>query len=189
MLLPAIKNKRRNKKGLSIVIGYVLLMAVSISMSILVYQFLKTYVPKDIATCPEGTSLFIKEATCEVKTSTLTNLTLTFKNNGRFGIDGYFIHGSTDANALATIDLSSKFIGSPTERTEKISGNSISFSSNKNSLSPEDSSNVQTHSFNVSTIVGGLKKVEIIPIRQQVADNFKTPVSCSDAKVETKVYC
>ncbi|MEK6738241.1 MAG: hypothetical protein AABY74_06215, partial [Planctomycetota bacterium] len=55
-------------------------------MSILVYQFLKTYIPKDSPTCPEGTSILIKEAPCVSNT-----LTLTLKNNGRFSLDGYFI--------------------------------------------------------------------------------------------------
>lgn len=184
MLLPAIKS--RNKKGLSIVIGYVLLMTVSIVMSVVVYQWLKTYVPKDALNCPDGTSFFIKEIECTGGT-----LTIQLKNNGRFGIDGYFIHGSINPNedALATIDLSSKFIGNEMEIAEKVDGSSIKFNSAENSLSPEENSNTQTNSFDVSDIGGTLTKIELIPIRQQITDNIKRIVSCSDAKIETAVTC
>ena len=51
----------RDKRGISIVIGYILLVTVSIAMSILVYQWLKTYVPKEFLECPDGTSILAKE--------------------------------------------------------------------------------------------------------------------------------
>jgi hypothetical protein len=176
MLLPARHNKHKNKKGLSIVIGYVLLMAVSISMSILVYQFLKTYVPKDAVTCPEGTSLFIKSADCSGGT-----LTLILKNNGKFSLDGYFIHGSTNPDTLATIDLVPLVTGY--DDGDK----SIAFTQGvENGFNPGDNPNADLFQ---GTKINGLKKIEIIPIRQQTVDNFKRPVSCSDAKVETGVNC
>jgi hypothetical protein len=184
MLLPAIQNK--NKRGLSIIIGYVLLMVVSIVMSVIVYQWLKTYVPKDALKCPDGTSLFIKDAVYDCTAKTLT---LTFKNNGRFGIDGYFIHVSTDSNpdALATIDLSGNLTGSAQERENKIAGNSIRFSTTDNSFNQGDNSEANT--FDVSKIAGTLSRVEIIPIRMQTTDKAKKTVSCSDAKVETALTC
>lgn len=184
MLLPAMHNKQKNKKGLSIVIGYVLLMAVSISMSILVYQFLKTYIPKDSPTCPEGTSILIKEAPCVSNT-----LTLTLKNNGRFSLDGYFIHGSASADALATIDISQYFQDNELTHNTKITptGGGVSFNNAlPNSLFPEASKDEQIFNFPPEITI---KKIEIIPIRSQVIDNFKTIVSCSDAKVETAVPC
>jgi len=46
---------KKNKRGVSIVIGYVLLIAISIVISILVYQALKTYVPKEALECSDGT--------------------------------------------------------------------------------------------------------------------------------------
>ena len=36
------------------------LIAVSIAMSVVVFQWMKTYVPTDSVKCPDGTSFFIK---------------------------------------------------------------------------------------------------------------------------------
>jgi hypothetical protein len=175
----------KNKKGISIVIGYILLIAISIVMSVLVYSWLKTYVPKESLKCPEGTSLFIKEIsyTCTPGKETLN---ITVKNNGKFSINGYFIHVSnvSDPDALATIDISSRIlIGG------KTSGSSIVFDNLiENYLTPDEPTNVRMSSFNV-TGYGTLYKVEIIPIRLQKEDNKKRIVSCGDAKVEEMFSC
>jgi len=177
-----IKMIYKNKRGISIVIGYVLLIAVSIAMSVVVFQWMKTYVPTDSVKCPEGTSLFIKSITYDCVGKTLT---LTLQNNGKFGIDGYFIHVSDKPNEeLATIDISSKLTAGGS-----ISGNSVTFSNTtKNSLSPESLHNVVTSSFNVQSY-GTLYKLEIIPTRQDVISNKKRFVSCGESKVEEQLKC
>lgn len=177
----AVQIKLKNKKGLSIVIGYVLLIAVSVVMSVIVYQWLKTYVPKDIVQCDEGTSFFIREFSYDCTNGILN---LTIKNNGRFSIDGYFIHVSNKTGEeLATIDLSSKIISGG-----NISLNSIRFSEwTENSLNPTEN-NVRISSFDVSGY-GTLVKVELIPTRIQTVDNKNKVVSCSDAKVEEPLSC
>ncbi len=183
MLLQAKDKKmKRDKRGISIVIGYILLIAVSMTMSILVYQWLKTYVPTDSVKCSEGTSLFIKSVDYDCTSKILT---LTLQNNGKFGIDGYFIHVSDKPNEeLATIDISSKLSSGGT-----ISGNSVRFSETiENSLSPEDLHNVQISSFNVQSY-GTLSKVEIIPTRMETISNKKRIVSCGGSKVEEQLAC
>ncbi len=178
MLLQAKKNKR----GISMVIGYILLIAISIVMSIIVFQWLKTYVPKESINCPEGTSIFIKEVhyNCTKK-----ELDITIRNNGKFGIDGYFIHVSNKSDEeIATIDISSNI-------TEGgiISGSSVRFSELiENALSPGDTGNTITSHFNVAGY-GTLYKVEIIPTRIQEEDNKKRVVSCSNAKTEQDLAC
>jgi hypothetical protein len=173
---------KKNRRGLSEVISYILLIAISIAMSIMVYQWLRTYVPADSVKCSDGTSIFIKD----ISYSCSGTLTLTVQNNGKFGIDGYFIHVSTSPNtdALATIDISSKITSGGTTF-----GNSIRFSNViENSLSPEDLHNVQISSFNVQSY-GTLHKVEITPFRMQEVSNKKRLVSCSEAKVEETLVC
>jgi len=175
-----------NKKGLSVIIGYVLLIVISIVMSVIVYQWLKTYVPKDVASCQDGTSMFIKKTTYNCTSKILT---VTVTNTGRFGIDGYFIRTSDTAGAeLATIDLSSKLIGTTAERLEQISGSEIRFSNYENSLSPEDTANVHSDSFNTSSYTR-LYKIELIPVRIQELDNQKRVVTCGDAKSEEALTC
>ena len=95
-----------NKKGISIIIGYVLLVTFAIILGGILYQWLKTYVPKDILKCPDGVSVFIEKVSC-INIADKLELNLTLKNNGRFAIAGYFIHATDDpSQELATIDLS-----------------------------------------------------------------------------------
>jgi hypothetical protein len=169
-----------DKKGLSIIIGYVLLIVISIVMSIIVFQFLKNYVPKDVASCPEGTSVFIRDVSYNCTENTLA---ITLKNNGKFSVDGYFIHVSNQTEGISTIDLSSKILSGG-----NISGNSVIFSlMTQNSLTPDEPTNVKLVRFNVSGL-GALYKVEIIPTRIQ-EDTRKRVVSCGDAKVQETLAC
>ena len=190
-----IKNKKKfsspflkNKKGLNEIIGYVLLIAVSITISILVYQFLKTYIPKEALACPSDTSAFIKSYTYNCLTG---DLTITLQNNGKFGIAGFFIHSSISTNPeLATIDLSGNLTNGGI-----INDNTIVYANgNTNSLTPENLYNLKTSTFNVKKIMqaswgGTLTKIEIIPTRYQLQDNFWKYVSCSDAKVQQQITC
>ncbi len=175
------KNFLKNKKGLSIVIGYVLLIAVSVVMSIIVYQWLRTYVPTETLKCDEGTSIFIREYNYDCVNHVLN---ITVKNNGRFSVDGYFIHVSNKTDEeLATIDISGNitFGGN-------VSGNAIRFSNLiENSLTPENN-NVKLSSFNVQDY-GTLTKLEIIPTRIQKVDGKNKFVSCGDSKVEEILTC
>jgi len=177
--------RKKNRKGLSMVIGYVLLVAISVVMSIIVYSWLKTYVPTDTIKCAEGTSIFIRDIayTCTPGEETLN---ITVKNNGKFSVNGYFIHVSNVSNPdeIATIDISSKIkVGG------NISGNSIVFSNLiYNYLTPDEPTNVRTSSFDVRGY-GTLYKVEIIPIRLQEEGSKKKIASCADAKIEEALVC
>ena len=182
MLLPAIQNKH----GISIVIGYVLLIAISIVMSIIVYQWLKTYVPKEAIGCSEGTSVFIKEIYYDCTNSVLN---ITLKNNGKFSVYGYFIHVSNKSGEeIPTIDISKNIT-----KGGVISGNSITFSTGIenaliNTFTPEEPTNVKMSSFNVRGY-GLLYKVEIIPTRMQEVNNKEKLVTCGNTKVEESLAC
>jgi hypothetical protein len=173
---------RRDKRGLSIIIGYVLLIAISIVMSVLVYAWLKTYIPKEAPQCSEGSSVFIKDIFYDCANQ---QLNITLKNNGKFGINGYFIHASNKSGEeLATIDLSPKIIGGG-----EVYGNSIAFMLvEENFLSPDEPNNIITSSFNTAGY-GTLYKIEIIPTRLEEIDKKKRLVSCSNAKIEEDLTC
>jgi FlaG/FlaF family flagellin (archaellin) len=174
-------NKKKNRKGLSIVVGYVLLIAISIVMSVIVFVWLRTYVPKDTMKCPDGTSVFIKDISYNCASKVLT---VTLKNNGKFSVNGYFIHVSNKTNEeLATIDLSSRIMSGG-----NVSGNAITFSLDQNSLTPTEPTNSKISLFNV-TGYGTLYKLEIIPTRFQEEDEKMRFVSCGDAKVEETLTC
>ena len=182
MLLQVTNNFFKNKKGVSMVIGYILLISIAIIMSVLVYQWLKTYVPTDSVECPDGTSIFIKEINYDCVNS---ELSLVIKNNGKFSINGYYIKVSDKKGSeLATIDLAPHLTSGGI-----ISGSSIVFSEiNENALAPTDPSNIREGVFDVSEF-GELYRVEIIPTRIEVVNDVKRLVSCTNAKVEASLKC
>jgi hypothetical protein len=179
-----------DKKGISIVIGYVLLIAVSIAMSVLVYQFLKTYVPKEALACPDDTSIFIKNFTYNCLTGTLS---LTLQNNGKFGIAGYFVKvsNSSGGQGLATIDLSGNIsVNDPSSAGIK-NGDSVVYSmGNNNAFNPGDIPKLSKFNVNKAMqVYHQFTKVEIVPTRYQLQDNFQKYVSCNNAKIEQTLTC
>jgi len=81
-----------NKKALSEVVGYVLLITMGIFIATIVGAWLKLQVPTSDTgnTCPEETSLVILEYNCTLS-GTDKKLNLTIKNKGFFTIDGFTI--------------------------------------------------------------------------------------------------
>jgi flagellin-like protein len=75
----------KNRKGISEIIGYVLMIALAVVMAGLVYSWLKFYVSKPVSEqfCPDGTSLIVSDYNCTDKI-----VSLTLRNQGRFTIDG-----------------------------------------------------------------------------------------------------
>ncbi len=80
------------KKGISEIVSYVLLVIIAITISIFVFAFLKLYVPKDKPQCKEGINLIIESATCTIDTASGNNkIILKLQNRGLFNIDKAFI--------------------------------------------------------------------------------------------------
>ncbi len=80
------KPLQSNKKGISELVSYVLLIAIALGLSVLVYQYIKTYVPKDSPECQEDIHLRIKEYTCKGD-----KIFLTYTNTGLFNIDAAYV--------------------------------------------------------------------------------------------------
>jgi hypothetical protein len=92
----------RNKKALSEVIGYVLLITIGISIAIMVGAWLKLQVPKQDTgnLCPEETSLVVSSYECKDKiTNSEKEIEITIKNKGFFKVDGFTIKFSNFPNA------------------------------------------------------------------------------------------
>lgn len=84
-----------NKKGISNIIGYVILIGITISLSILVYNWLSFYVQEDTTPkCPDGISISIEDYSCSPY-----EMSIKLKNRGRFSIDGYVMKVHDDINA------------------------------------------------------------------------------------------
>ena len=80
------------KKGVSVMIGYVLLVSIVIVMSVFVYNYLRSYVPEENTSCPEEVSLMVQDLNCIDGT-----LSFKLKNNGRFSVAGFTINGKFDS--------------------------------------------------------------------------------------------
>jgi hypothetical protein len=176
-----VKSIIKNKKGISIVVGYVLLITLGIIMSVIVYAYLKTYIPKEPIKCPDTASISIKEIFCNVS---LNYFNLTLKNNGNFDLHGFFIYGAATADQeLAVQDLSG-FANNNSNISEPAKyGNSIRFSNIKNSLGPGEE---KTANF---TLDYPIYSLEIIPLRYQGEGNKEKLVSCTDARIKQKLTC
>ena len=157
---------KRGKKGISIMIGYVLLVSAMIVMALIVFQWLKTYVPTEDLECPGDVSLSITDGTvCETNI-----LKVEVKNTGLFNVNGYIIRGTyTDASGF--------------EEIEELSEGYVIF---ENALAPNKKDDGP---------VGGegdeeypIESIEIVPVRFQEDDNGKErTVVCGDASVRKEL--
>ena len=170
----------RNKKGVSAIIGYVLLITFGIILSVIVYNYLKTYVPKDLIDCPDGSSIFVKDYSCS---DGILNLTL--KNNGRFNLAGYYIHYSNNSDQeIATRNMAGNFKNTGSTNSTSISGAYILFDfMNENSMS---AGKEFVHSFNYTQAPAF---IEITPVRFETYEEKIRFASCGNARVKEAIIC
>ncbi|MEA3414250.1 MAG: hypothetical protein U9Q99_01865 [Nanoarchaeota archaeon] len=170
----------KNKKAVSPVIGYVLLITFGILMSVIAYNYLKTYVPREGLKCPDGVSAFITDYSCDSDT-----LNITLKNNGKFNFGGYFIYGSNDTEIeIATIMLAPRYLNNSYNPISYNISNNMLISGQKNYLTPQSRI---THSFNITGL--NLKLIELVPNRNQNINNKGRLVSCGEAKIREELTC
>ncbi len=166
------------KRGVSVVIGYVLLISFAVVMGIIVYNWMKSYVPREDLKCPEDTSIFIQEYNC-----TTQQLNLSLKNNGKFNIGGFYIRvTNTPKSELATIDISQNI----TQGGEPLTPNGVKTIGNQNSFMPNDE---ELFVFNVSNVYPKIYSVEIVPIKWQEQGRKKRIVGCTNAKIIERLEC
>ena len=87
------------KRALSNVIGYVLLISITLSLSVLVFGWLRFYVSESsVEECSDNVNIIIKNYECFSGVG--GNLTVTLKNKGLFTVDGYMlrVHDREDAD-------------------------------------------------------------------------------------------
>ena len=91
---------KKQKQGLSEIIGYVLLIVIAISLSLLVYAWLKNQVPKETQSCQENLALSIQRYECFEE-----SIEVTIKNNGLFDINGLLARYAVKESGLASKDM------------------------------------------------------------------------------------
>lgn len=103
------KMKRKNKKGVSEVIAYVLLIMLALSLSIGVYAFLKNVLWKEPKKCPDNLALVLIDYKCNKITK---EINLTLQNKGLFNISGFLVRINNDGGANAIYYLKMPISGS-----------------------------------------------------------------------------
>lgn len=76
------------KRGISEIVSYTLLIVISISLAVLVFNYLKSYTPKDKPECKEGINIVIEQAECDFVAG---ELKITLENRGRFKVERAFV--------------------------------------------------------------------------------------------------
>jgi hypothetical protein len=166
-----------NKKAVSIMIGYVLLIVGAVVMGGVVYGWLQSYVPQETLECPDGISLFIKDVTC-ISEGGKYKLNLSVSNNGRFDVDGYFIKSAEiDGQEIATTDISEKMTsgGNPNSGLVLFAGKA---------LEPSKTAPLAMYDLDKEIYL-----IELIPIRYEIIDNKNRLISCGNAKIKEKIAC
>jgi len=171
--------KRKNKKAVSAMIGYVLLITFGIIMGVIVYNYLKTYVPKDPLDCPTGVSIVLQDYSCSGN-----QLNISLKNNGKFNYAGFFIHASNNTDQkIATIDLS-QYLLENAENGVKYQNSVILLLGSENTIQPG-----MNPQFIFQDIPNNVELIEIVPARFQEQDEKMRFVTCSSGKISEKINC
>jgi hypothetical protein len=163
---------KKDKKAVSLMVGYVLLVTIAIIMGAIVYQWMRSYVPRETIECPDGVSLYIQELNCGDGV-----LNLSISNNGRFDVDGYFIRSAETADmTVAGRDLSVGIISGGSA-----AGGVVRWSS---ALGP--GMDAPRASFSVT---GDIAFIEVTPILYETIENKIRLTNCGNAKVKEYVTC
>lgn len=72
-------------------VGYALLIAMALSLSLLVYAWLKAYTPGAVEPCPDDVAIVLADISCDNAGNTMN---LTLQNKGLFNIYGFYIKAS-----------------------------------------------------------------------------------------------
>jgi len=173
------KTSKKNKKGMSAIIGYVLLVTFGLVLSVLVFNYLKTYVPKDTGSCPDGVSIFLESYSCSNGV-----LNITLKNNGRFNYPAYSIHASNSPNqTIAFLDLSNNLSGTSAGFPDSQRGLVLFNTHDSKFMRPQTQ---VTHIFKYST---HLYSIEIAPVIFQKVGSTGKFVRCSNAISTQTLNC
>lgn len=89
----------RDRRAVSVIVSYVLLITITLTLSVLVYNWLRFYVSdEEVPVCSDNVNIIIKDYDCfpseydmDDDDWTFGNLQITLKNKGLFGISGFIL--------------------------------------------------------------------------------------------------
>ena len=192
-----VKNLLRlDKKGVSQMIGYVLLIIIAISLSIAVFAFLKLYVPPASPECPEEVKLTIDAYTCEeTATSGEFELTVTLTNKGLLRVYGVYIRMGDSERTYKPLINTGEHLGEEWGDLfftgEDVGGNPMNGYLNPYDSAKKPSQGGQTQQlylYNETGFTNGERELEIEPIYLGEEDDNQASV-CETAIVRKIIMC
>ncbi|MFZ5955791.1 MAG: hypothetical protein ACOYT4_05180 [Nanoarchaeota archaeon] len=154
-----------HKKGISEIMAYVFLVVIALSISLLVYSWLKFYSnsANDLKECPEDLSLIINNYTCNSGV-----LILTVQNKGLFTISGYTLRGSNDENSkIGTCLLKNSSMGGAGETWFGVNG-----------FKPSESPKTFSYDLPATDECLNLKFIELQPFTEEIIGGESRKIFC-----------
>jgi len=103
-MITAIKIKK-DKKALSEMVSYILLVVIAIGLSVGIYSWLRGQLPSESEEkCSEDVAITIRDYDCD---TTNDIITLTLENSGMFNIQGVYARGANEIGKITTLMLDS----------------------------------------------------------------------------------
>jgi len=172
--------RKTNKRGISVIVGYVLLIVIAITISLMVYAWLKDYIPKNQEECPDDVSIVIKEYNCDL---TAGKMNISFLNKGKFNISGVYLRYSDNPDKLpiepiVPFEVNGKNVNNNWIKAEE--GRLVFHEGVKRKeLGPKETYNI---SFN---FVGEIKSISIKPFKMF---NGKINI-CEGGSIKEEINC
>ncbi|MFH1501308.1 MAG: hypothetical protein ABIE22_05190 [archaeon] len=91
------------KKGVSLIVAYVLLIVIALSLSAVVYAWLRGYLPSYGGECPDEAAVVVIDYDCS--SPGFPNINITLRNQGRFSVGGFLVKGGNSSTSLAIYPL------------------------------------------------------------------------------------
>ncbi len=165
---------RLNRKGVSLMIGYVILIAIAIALSAAVFFYLKLYLPSEKPKCYENIDLIIEKAMCTPLSGGGAQIFVNFTNRGLFSLNAAYIKFGESSRTFRTI------LNDPPD------GNFLA--SDCNSLDPKLKPGdyfCETFIYNVQVTPSTVYELSVEPLLW--IDN--TPVLCPESIVTKRIVC
>jgi|SRR3989344_3697563 len=175
---------KKDKKGDSILIGYILLIVLAVTIVATIYPTLKKLIPKDEIKCPEGVSVTVESYSCESTPESGNDFTITIKNSGRFSIAGVYIRGAGAEEEIATYNLF--------ESKKNLAGESLEYwpeNAVDNSIASGDPLSAFPNPLDYTGLPSktALEMVEILPFRIENQDGKNRFILCTDARIKQDI--
>jgi len=98
---------QHNKKGISEIVSYVLLVLIAISLSTFVFIYIKAYIPKEKPECTQDINLIIQDYSCSA-----IQINITLLNKGLFSVDASYVRiGPVGSRVKQLINPNDLFFG------------------------------------------------------------------------------